>query len=284
MRNTKWILIWVMVVITVPILAQEDIPLGSKVTIVMNNGSQISGELVSKTELEIRIRKGEEVTSIPMSNVSYVSYTDENTMSIQGALQDRYYLFSSAMPMDKGDIYYRNLNVFINTFSFGVTSNFSVAGGIETISLIAGEFPTFIIAPKFNVPVAKNFHLGVTSVSYLRDDFFISTVFGNGTFGNTSNNVSLGVGFGVDGVESTSSAFYTLSGIVKLSNKVSLMGEFISIDAFNDFFSNFFNINARIKFKGDVFFDIGFMRVNEFGDQSLLPTVGVAAPIKKSIK
>ena len=273
-----------MVVITSHVLAQEEIPLGSKVIIVMNNGTQISGELVSKTEFEVRIRVGEEVTSILMSNVSYVSYTDENIMSNQGALQDRYYLFSSAMPMDKGDIYYRNLNVFINTFSYGVTSNFSIAGGIETIILIAGEFPTFIFAPKLNVPVAKNFHLGVTSVSYFRNEFFVSTVFGNGTYGNTLNNVSLGIGFGVDGVESASSAFYTLSGIVKLSNKVSLMGEFITIDALNDFFSNFFNINARIKFKGDVFFDIGFMRVNDFDDRTLLPTVGVAAPIKKSIK
>ncbi|HMQ07464.1 MAG TPA: hypothetical protein PKC30_09200 [Saprospiraceae bacterium] len=269
-------------ILSSPIQAQEDYPIGSVITITLQNGQKISGELISKTDREIRMKKGKEITRIPIANIAYMSQSETGIEPEIAYLQDRYFLFSSAIPMDKGDIYYRNMNVFFNAFSIGVTSNFSIAGGFETLTLLAGEFPTVFIAPKFNVPVTKNVYLGVNSISYFRSEFFVSALFGNATIGNESYNINLGIGFGIDGIESVSSAFYTLSGIAKISNKVSLMAELISVDAFNDFFSSFVSLNARIKLRGDIFLDVGFIRIGEFDGTFNLPTVGIALPISKS--
>ncbi|HYO23040.1 MAG TPA: hypothetical protein VER36_11595, partial [Flavisolibacter sp.] len=70
-----------------------------------------------------------------------------------------YFFWPSAINLKKGEGYYLNNMLFLNSVYYGVTDNISLGAGIEFLSLFSGT-PILFFSPKITFPVGKNFHAG----------------------------------------------------------------------------------------------------------------------------
>lgn len=138
----------------------------------------------------------------------------------------RYFFGPSAIPMGKGNGYYQNVYLLMNSVNYGLNSNLSIGGGV-VIPLL------FFITPKVGFEVRKNFYLGagfIAGTTIIPDAIFSGGIpYGIATVGNSENNMTLGVGYGMvwtDGdYHDTDYPIFTLSGMKRLSNRFQLVSE-----------------------------------------------------------
>jgi hypothetical protein len=182
-------------------------------------------------EIEIQTSKIDRIEEIIPKLMKNGSYWFPNPHATR-------YLFSpSAFNLKKGEGYYQNTLLSLNSFNIGITDHISVGGALELISTFAAlsdpaDFgPIFFITPKVGFNVSKNFnagggllYVGVPSFnSDKRSDLGI--VYGIGTLGSVNNNISGGIGWGF--VEGTFSGkpVMTVSGTTRISRKTALISE-----------------------------------------------------------
>ena len=77
----------------------------------------------------------------------------------------RYLIGPSAFTLKKGEGYYQNTYIFLNSVNVGLSDNFSFGGGIEFISTFSslggGNFdPIFYLTPKVGFKVAEKVQVG----------------------------------------------------------------------------------------------------------------------------
>jgi len=136
----------------------------------------------------------------------------------------RYFFGPSAIPMGKG--YYQNVYLLMNSMNYGLSDHFSIGGGM-VIPLL------FFITPKVSVAVAKNVYLGVgflAGTTIIPDAIISGGIpYGLVTVGNTENNLTLGVGYGMLWADGeylrTRYPIFTVSGMKRLSNRFQLVSE-----------------------------------------------------------
>jgi hypothetical protein len=115
----------------------------------------------------------------------------------------RYFYSPNGFGLKSGEGYYQNIWVLFNSFSVGVSDNFSLGGGtIPAIIFGAGVMPVWI-TPKFSIPTANenlNFGAGALMGTVLGEkNTGFGIVYGLTTFGTRDNNVSFGLGYGYAG-------------------------------------------------------------------------------------
>ncbi|AKD03410.1 hypothetical protein POKO110462_05525 [Pontibacter korlensis] len=137
------------------------------------------------------------------------------------------YLFSpSAFSLRKGEAYYQNTYLVLNSFSYGITDRFTIGAGFELITTFTGD-PVFFVTPKYSFPISDKWNAGA-GILYINstsaDDFpGLGIGYGIVTYGNRDNNATLGVGFGaVDGYVSAEPVV-NLSGRKRISRKTALV-------------------------------------------------------------
>lgn len=138
------------------------------------------------------------------------------------------YLFSpSAYSLRKGEAYYQNTYLVLNSFNYGITDRFTIGAGFELISTFSGE-PIFFITPKYSFPISEKWNAGagILYANAAIEDFSgLGIGYGLVTYGSRDNNVTLGAGFGyVDG-EFTPEPVFTLSGMRRIGRKAALVTE-----------------------------------------------------------
>ena len=174
------------------------------------DGSSITGRLILITDQEIVIQSasmGEiRLMKTNIKSMSLVSDTDIKKSGIwfQNPNPSKYLLGNSAIPMEKKTGYYQNTWIFINTFSYAFTRNFSISAGFEIFSILAdGEGPyAFYINPKMSFKVANNFYLGgnilyANTIKTVEEFGGLATINGFGTYGNKNNNITGALGLGL---------------------------------------------------------------------------------------
>jgi hypothetical protein len=143
----------------------------------------------------------------------------------------RYLISPSAFPLQKGEGYYQNTYLFINSVNYGITNNISVGGGFELITTIAAMSgidiePAYFLNTKAGFKVAEKFYAGAGAlfVSAAGDSTF-GTVFGLSTFGTTESNLTVGLGLGFTEEEIGNTAIITISGMHRVSRRLALISE-----------------------------------------------------------
>ncbi|NDK54998.1 hypothetical protein GWO68_03615 [Pontibacter sp. BT213] len=199
------------------------------------DGSVYQGIYLGKDENGIRLQtESAGIITIPNDQVKSYRILDERNYKngqywYENPNSSRYLFGPSAFSLRKGEAYYQNTYLVLNSFNYGLTDNFTIGGGFELISTFSGE-PTFFITPKYTFPVAEKWRAGAGVLyltSTLADDGFSGLGVGYGivTYGNTDNNATLGLGYGyVDG-EFASRPIVTLSGMKRVSRKLGLVSE-----------------------------------------------------------
>jgi hypothetical protein len=105
--------------------------------------------------------------------------------------------FPTGIGLKKGEGNYQNLMIGLNSVNFGITNHFSIAGGVEVLSIInSGKPAVMYIQPKLSYSFSTNFHLsggGYLFNGGLSNNRSSGVIpFGNLTVGNQDNNFTIG--------------------------------------------------------------------------------------------
>lgn len=149
----------------------------------------------------------------------------------------RYLFAPSAFCLKEGEGYYQNTYLFLNSFNVGVSNHVTIGGGLEFIStivsMISGEGgPIFYVTPKVGFEVAPKVNVGAGMLYFSIPNFDENETrsgagifYGLGTYGNTNNNITAGLGWGFFRSDIGSSPIVTISGMKRLSRKTAFVTE-----------------------------------------------------------
>ncbi len=140
----------------------------------------------------------------------------------------RYFFSPNGYGLKKGEGYYQNVWVLMNSFAVGVTNNVSIGGGLVPLFFFGGGPTPVWITPKVSIPVSRdNFNMGAgalvgTVIGEENTGFGI--LYGIATFGSKDKNMSLGLGYGYAGGDWAKSPMINLSFMIRTGAR----GYFIS--------------------------------------------------------
>jgi len=144
----------------------------------------------------------------------------------------RYFFSPNAYGLKKGEGYYQNVWVLVNSFAVGVTDYFSIGGGMVPLFLFAGSPTPVWITPKFSIPVSKDkFNLGggaLLGTVLGEQETGFGILYGISTLGSKDKNVSLGLGYGYAGGSWAKAPMINLNTMIRFGPK----GYFISENYF----------------------------------------------------
>ena len=135
----------------------------------------------------------------------------------------RYFWAPNGYGLKKGEGYYQNIFVLWNQFTYGVTDNFSIGGGVIPLFLFDGAPTPIFATAKFSVPVDKeklNLGCGAIAGTLLGEDAFaVGIVYGLSTFGTPDNNVTLGLGYGFADGNWAQTPLINISGLFRVASR-----------------------------------------------------------------
>jgi hypothetical protein len=224
-------------------------------------------------KIEIPVSKIKSIDKVDKSNFKDGSYWYPNPHAT------RYFYGPSAIGLKKGEGYYQNTYLVLNSFNVGITDNISIGGGLELISTFAGRYPLFFITPKVSFKVAEKFHAG-GGVLYARipEGFgSLGTVFATGTYGTTDNNITGSLGWGFVDSEFSERPIITLSGMTRISKRAALVTEnwLIPTDGYYGLFS------YGVRFFGEkIAVDLAFINNREIAEAIIIGIPYVSFTVK----
>lgn len=206
--------------------------LNKQVELTTKSGSVLRGELIKmdKEAIVVKTDFGEstvlksEITTLDYLKKEYDSDRTNNSYSAS-----HYLMTQSGFGLKKGESYYENIYIWLNSYTVGVTDNFSLSVGAEIFSLLFSRFPVMFFTPKVSVPFKGGaFSVSTTLVTVPQEDFESAGFLqGAVTFGDYRNNFTVGAGMGYtfsDGFEDRIIPV-TLSGMFALSDRLSMVSE-----------------------------------------------------------
>ncbi len=203
----------------------------------LKNGAVVIGNILQKDsmyvlmktsstpEIEIPVLKIKSILEVDKSKLKKSDYWFLNPSA------KRYFFGLSAFPLQKGEGYYQNTYIIVNSFNVGITNNITVGGGLSVFNFIGDSFESILfITPKVGFEVAKEFHAGF-GVSYATTPGVSSgrsnlgIIYGMGTYGNLNHNLTGGLGWGFLEGEFSGEPIVTFSGMTRMSKNVALVTE-----------------------------------------------------------
>ncbi len=183
--------------------------------------------LVLNTELlgEITLQK----VNIKTHEVIRAEQIKEGDVWFENPQSTRYFWAPNGYGLKPGEGYYQNIYVFWNQFTFGVTDNISLGGGVIPLFLLGGGPTPIFGTVKFSIPLVENkMNLGggaLAGVVLGEEGATFGIVYGVSTFGNPDQNFTVGLGYAfVDG-DWASTPLINLSGMVRGSKRMYFITE-----------------------------------------------------------
>ena len=148
----------------------------------------------------------------------------------------RYLFAPSAFNLKKGEGYYQNAYLIVNSANYGITDYFSIGGGFEFLTAFIEETsPILFLTPKVGFKLNNKFSVGAGTIAgiypyYTRDENIPNSkvggiLYGVATYGNLDRNLSVGMGAGYMDNEIYDKPILTVNGMVRISPKVALVTE-----------------------------------------------------------
>ena len=194
-----------------------------------------SVNLVMRTQsipkLEIQISKIKSIEIVDKANLKNGNYWFPNPHA------SRYLYAPSAFNLKKGEGYYQNTLLVLNSFNVGITDNISIGGGLELFSTF-NRSPIFFITPKVHAGGGLLF-ASVPFSSSISNRSYLGTAFLSGTYGTKEHNITSSLGWGFIEGKFSQRPIITLSGMTRISKRAALVSEnwFVPTDGYYGFFS-----------------------------------------------
>ncbi len=136
----------------------------------------------------------------------------------------RYIFMQSGIGLPKKNLYYHNFNFFMNDFQYGITDNFTLAGGLI--------LPFYgYIAPKYSLEVAPKQHLLIGDIAitsmFLAESKKLKAnlMYAGYSYGDEFDHISVCMGYLQGSFMPEGSLMYNLGGSLRLTPTVYLIGE-----------------------------------------------------------
>lgn len=239
-----------------------------KVLIETLDGDEFTGRILSHDSTSINLETNNGIFSLSKKKIKKLeSYDYAGKFKFPNSQDTRYFFAPSGIPLKKGEGYYQNVLLTGNFVNYGVHRNLSVGGGVEFISLSAGQ-PIWFLTPKIGHSLSEKLHVAGGLLMIGTGSGTSSLIYGVTTIGGSDLNFSFGLGYGyVDG-QLSSSPTINLSGTIRFSDGVALLTENYLIGG-----GGYFGIQG-LRFMGPKHsFDIGMFNI--LGDIGfIIPFVG----------
>jgi RNase P/RNase MRP subunit p29 len=209
-------------------IAKNQILYENTVSVETMDGNEYLGELVREDdkvvviktnqlgEITINRRDIKKLTRIEVQQIKDGKFWFPNPQST------RYFWSPNGYGLKKGEGYYQNIWVLWNQFSYGLSDNLSIGGGIIPTFLFGLPTPVFGTL-KFSVPLAKNkFNIGGGAIAGIiagEDGESFGIVYGLATYGSPDANMTLGMGYGFAAGEWTQAPLININGMVRISRR-----------------------------------------------------------------
>lgn len=199
------------------------------VNIETTDGNEFLGQIVSEDDVKI-VLKTEKLGNITINKIDIKKRDNVAVQQIKDGKywfpnpqSTRYFWSTNGYGLKKGEGYYQNIWVLWNQFSYGLTDNISVGGGIIPLFIFAGA-PTPVFATvKFSIPVVKDkFNVSAGAIGgYVlgADDAGLGILYGLATLGSPNANVTLGMGYGFAGGEWADAPMININGMFRVSSR-----------------------------------------------------------------
>lgn len=241
------------------------------------DGNELSGHVVEKGNTYIVLKSsGIGEVTLPLDKILSIVLAETGKSVIPSKyinpFANHYFVGPSALPVKKGEAYYQNTYLFINTIGVGITDHLSVSAGAEILSFIGGRSLSsrhvFYVAPKMTTSISDKWSIAGGGVligtasfgSSGRSPLYTGYLYGVLTRGTRKANVSLGLSsWLIDGASRDRFLFYTLSGSLQVNKHLALQTEnWIGGSKHNVFDSEvIYSYGIRI-FAEKLAFDFGF--------------------------
>jgi len=177
---------------------------GDKASIKTKAGNVIYGTLITL---------GDSTLSIETAELGLVTLAKDKVAKMRPALfkldgsywfenpnATRNLLSPTGFGLREGEGIYQNTMLFLQTFNYGITDNFSIGFGFEVASLFlgGGESPILVFTPKVSTASDSgiNTSVGFTHIQSTNSlNFSVSILYNATTFGDHDNNFTAGIGF-----------------------------------------------------------------------------------------
>ena len=211
----------------------------------LKDGSIYIGSILQKDSVSLVLRTlSIPKIEIPVSSVKSIDEVDKSNFKngsywYPNPHATRYFYAPSAIGLKKGEGYYQNTYLLLNSFNVGITNHISIGGGLELLSTFITKDPIFFITPKVGFKVSEKFHAGGGLLFAGIPGTTLGTIYGTGTYGSKDHNITSSLGWGfVDG-EFSQRPILTLSGMTRISKRAALVSEnwLIPTDGYYGLFS-----------------------------------------------
>ena len=249
--------------------------------------------IVTESVGEIKILKEnvEKIKEVPAISIKDGKYWHENSNATRNLYGPTGY------GLKKGEGYYQNFMLVLNSVNYGFTNHFTIGAGVIPIPLDDGI--PFVVTPKFSFPIIKDkFNIGAgLLVGYIGE--WLGIGYGVATYGSRDNNLTLGVGYGWTEGELADRPIITASGQIRVGRKFGLITENWIVP--NSYEEGYYDDNKMeyiytgtkyeyfgiftygVRYLGEkISIDFAFINSGDFSDFSPLgiPLVGVVIPFK----
>ncbi len=239
MRNTILLLALAMGV-SGPARADEG---PAPVTVALHDGSTLIGRVVAEDDDQVTfLTTGGLELVLQRSTIRSMGSPSNTGTRLSDPDDSRLMLAATGRPLRRGDGYFSDHYVLFPGFSYGLTDNFSLSGGVTVVPGLGLSEQIFFVSPKLGWRVSDDLALS-TGALYASgaDSGSAASVFGVATFGKPDK--SLTAGLGVIGTKGDGDEYYDggrlakrswhfhdapvvmLGGSVRLSNSVALVTE-----------------------------------------------------------
>ena len=176
----------------------------------MRGENRVAGRIsgISTTHIMVETDLGEAqiaLEKILKIEFAGIDYQSDYFYGFENPNASRYLFGPSAIPLKKGEGYYQNVWVSVNSITYGLSDHVSVSGGIEMVSTFSaltgnGGLPIGFANIKVSAPVGKNLHLGgggIIAGAPGEDGGGVGVGYGLATFGDKEKNLTIGTGYGI---------------------------------------------------------------------------------------
>lgn len=158
-------------------------------------------------------------------------------LALENPHPTRYFFSPSAYQLKKGERYYQNAYLFVNSWNYGISEHFSMGFGLEVLTTIRSltdgfdVLPSFFITPKWGYKISDNLNLGFGALAGIMPELFeeenqlFGVAYGLATYGNMDNNITLGLGEGKFISSADGRPLVTLSAMLRMGKKMTFVTE-----------------------------------------------------------
>jgi len=189
------------------------------------NGNELYGKIVKRTKSDVIIEsKTLGTVTLPYGNIKSMNIAKEGNMVgndfwFSNPNNTRYYFAPSAYNLKKGEAYYQNVYLIMNSANYGITDNISIGGGVIL------PFAVYL-TPKISFKITERFHAGVgVFAGVIPGPSTFGIGYGLITYGSNEHNLTIGTGYGFFEDEVMKHPIVTINGMTRISKRIALVTE-----------------------------------------------------------